>query len=139
MKGLYKKISAIVLAGMVVLGGGALGGIQKADAAGFLVNINKLEDSKRDHEFVKLMCDFYEIQIIFDNKDGRKVDKFVEGAFKNRPRIKERLSKSEKEFRSEEKNEFGKYLEDIRKLGRKGANRYHRVKFADREYVLFLR
>lgn len=35
MKGLYKKISAIVLAGMVVLGGGALAGVKKADAVSF--------------------------------------------------------------------------------------------------------
>ncbi len=134
MKGLYKKISAIVLAGMVVFGGVALGGVQKADASvGFLVGIS--EDSKRDYEFVKYMCHLYDIQIIKSSKDSSVIDKFVRKEF---PKVK-RLLKNEKEFKSEQKAEFDQYLRDIRKGGMKGAKKFHRVKFADREYVLLLR
>lgn len=127
MKGLYKKISAIALAGMVVLGGGvlggALGGVQKVDAVSWLAVQMQGEQDVKD------LARKYELQIWYKGSK-EEVNKFVEKQFEKQF-LRKRLSKPQGIF--EHKAELEKYIQKIRYEDKK---QFYRIRYQKGEYII---
>lgn len=124
MKGLYKKIGAIVLAGMMVFGGGALAGVQKVDAVSWLaIQVPGAIDVQ---EFARR----YEFDILVYGSEGR-VNEYIKKQVK-----KEFLKKRLKQVR-EAKNK--KELEkDIQQM-KKSKLKMHILRYKCSDYIILFK
>ena len=121
MKDLYKKIGAIALAGMVVLGGGALAGVQKVDAVSWLAI------QVRGEQDVKNFAKEYGFRILV--KGSKEiVDKYIEKNVK-KPALRKRL----KEVK-EAKNKME--LEKDIKLMKESGKKMHRLRYEGSDYII---
>ena len=129
MKDLYKKIGAIALAGMVVLGGGALAGVQKVDAVSWLeIKV----PGERDVEALSRMYEFS----IFARGSKEKVDQFIKDNIKKNKSLREKLLKGP-EISIKEGDELLKYVEGIR--AKREHKKFHRIEYKGVQYLLYFR
>lgn len=139
MKKLHKKIGAIVLASMIVVGGIASSGVKSNAVSSSKVKVQQRWIEK-DDKFVQDLCKKLKIEILIRARGSSMMDKSVKNVFEGRYDIISVLSDGGKIFNRGEKQKFKNYLENyVKQLDKshKGKqNKFLRVRFGSIGYIL---